>query len=857
MHAPRPFGLAVYGGQLTADDLAFIDSIAKRLTNIKTTGELASLKLVYDLPDGGEVVVSDMGGIFRAVATKPAIPTKPTKADYIAHSHIPMLFSGVITKSIVGSDEGVGMTITDWTRKRLSGYDKNKKAPKQLALHRFVVDYNHRVKEFEPNPPPPRRHTQYTKQRPTWYSGSMAKVMQIVGGYGRQDLKNLPDDNWERAEIAITDALKKAIDKELGNKILPACTGYPDKDGQFQYDYKHRHTNAVGFDDDNKPWLLSISKKGVYAMPLPIIPATATKAYREWIENVGDSEILAILDEFGGLPSGESFPQDPKDFEAWERTGVIIKICDSADFYTHLAYSTAMGWSFNTKGTDGYNTCYNYNQEGLIVGYTYNMTLKLVSSFDNGILSANKKTLDDHKAKKLARYLSKLFQQIDSTSAKGAAIRYKIRRLSDKELYERMTMSIDDWDNLTLDPIAKHTGQVRKVYEGGLYHPAKFEFQPQIKFAEPLINACLSFNFSVAEGYAKPKVPPKCDTVMLAYFADDDLKVVKYFYDQTQTQRQVDTNFEEHMTAGSWYQLVKNGKSYISGHFYHSDIDDRQEVAPHTTYTTIKGEDKGYDTKPYFEFFEPWHMQGVIWRNRYYTHLIHTTTYGTHSIDLAVCMPFFMREGLIYVNKDNKNAVSEREVFELKYIKDPTIYHYWTYDSVMHWRGGAYPPAKGNPYPKNTNPVWVEASNYHPHPSNTFADNGEWLGGGFPKDVTWLVHPDGNTWHLSGGGGPPKVQEYTKEKPFKNKTIGYVSFLAYQAAKLIHKQVPKKRYFISSPDRYGNFFYKDACKNLMGDTVYANVSETVYGKRKVWGNSQFVNSVGHDTAHHFIGVISE
>lgn len=343
MHAPRPFGLFVYGGQLTADDLAFIDSIAKRLTNIKTTGELDSLKLTYDLPDGGAVVVSDMGGIFRAVATKPVVPAEPTKADYITHSHIPMLYSGVITKSIVGSDEGVGMTITEWTRKRLSGYDNNKKAPKQLALHRFVIGYNHRVKEFEPNPPPPRRHTQYTKQRPTWYSGSMAKVMQIVGGYGRQDLKNLPDDGWERAEVMISDDLKKAIAKELGGQILPAYTGKPDKDGQFQYDYKHAHTNAVGFGANGSPWLLSISKKGVYAMPLPVIPATATKAYREWIEQVGDSEILAILEEFGALPSGENFPQNPKDFEAWKRAGVIIKICDTADFYTHLAYSTAMG----------------------------------------------------------------------------------------------------------------------------------------------------------------------------------------------------------------------------------------------------------------------------------------------------------------------------------------------------------------------------------------------------------------------------------------------------------------------------------------------------------------------------------
>lgn len=857
MHTPRPFGLAAYGGQLTADDLAFIDHIAKQLTNVKDTSKLQSLKWVYDLPDGGEVVIYDMGGVFRAIATKPTEQDEPPQHDYMAHSHIPMLFSGAITKSIVGSDEGVGLQITSNTQRRLTGYDSYKKAPSKLELMRFVIDYPTHLKEFEPDPPPRKKHTQYTKARPTWYSGSMAKVVQIVGGYGRQDLKELPDKYWEQAQVRLPDKVKRAMGDTLKDKLLPAYTGYPPKDGQLQYDYKHRHTNAVAFDDQNKPWLLSISTKGVYAMPLPLIPATTTTAYREWIESVGDSEILSILDTFGGLPSGESFPKKSDEFNAWERAGVIIKICDTADFYDHLAYSTAMGWSFNTLGTDGYNTCYNYNQDGLIVGYTYNMTLKLVSVSDNANLSDNKKTLDDQKAKELAVYLSKIFQKIDRTTAKGGAITYKIRRLSDKELYKRMDMSVDDWDNLTLEPIAKHTGQVRKVYEGVLYHPAKFEFQPQIKFAEPFMNACLSFNFSVAEGYPKPKNPPKCDTVMFAYFADDDLKVVKYFYNDTGVQEEIDSNFEEYMTVGSWYQIIKNGQSRMAGHFYHSDIDDRETVAPYTTHTTIKGDDKGYDTKPYFAFFEPWHMQGTIWRNRYFTHLTKTLTYGAHSIDLAVCVPFFMREGVLYVNKDDKGDVTEREVLELKWVQDPTTYHYWTYDSVMYWRGGAYPPAKGNPYPQNASPVWVEASSYHPHPSNAFADNGEWLGGGFPQDLTWLVHPDSNTWHLSGGGGRPKVQEYAKDTPAKNKTIGYVSFLAYEKPKQVHKNIPQNGYFVSSPDRYGNFFYKDACKNLMGDTVYANVSETVNGKRKYWGNSQFMNSIGHDTAHHFIGAINE
>lgn len=631
MHTPRPFGLAAYGGQLTADDLAFIDHIAKQLTNVKDTSKLQSLKWVYDLPDGGEVVIYDMGGVFRAIATKPSEQDEPPQHDYTAHSYIPMLFSGAITKSIVGYDEGVSLQITSNTQRRLTDYDSYKKAPSKLELMRFVVDYPPHIKEFEPNPPPRKKHTQYAKARPTWYSGSMAKVVQIVGGYGRQDLKVLPDTQWEQAQVRLPDKVKRAMDDTLKDKLLPAYTGYPPKDGQLQYDYKHRHTNAVAFDDQNKPWLLSISAKGVYAIPLPLIPATTTTAYREWIESVGDSEILSILDTFGGLPSGESFPKKSDEFNAWERAGVIIRICDTADFYTHLPYSTAMGWSFNTLGTDGYNTCYNYNQDGLIVGYTYNMTLKLASALDGGFVSDNQKTLDDQKAKELAVYLSKIFQKIDRTTAKGGAIAYKIRRLSDKELYERMDMSVDDWHNLTLEPIAKHTGQVRKVYEGLIWA------MPNIKIPEPIFGGCMSI---MPENWRNIPRPKKTDTPILAYFVGDDLRVVKLYIDDTKYDADIETNFEEVMTVGQWYKIETLGKSSMHGDIYLTLKDDRAIYAKSEKITEIEGKDVGY-SKPSFNFDFYWHRTGTLYRERYYTHITKTKEKHGQKLSLGVTIPFF------------------------------------------------------------------------------------------------------------------------------------------------------------------------------------------------------------------------
>ena len=71
MHQPRPYGLHAIGKPLTEKDEAFIASIAKRITNLKELSRVDSLKMVYDLPDGGYAIVQDMGGNFRVISHKP------------------------------------------------------------------------------------------------------------------------------------------------------------------------------------------------------------------------------------------------------------------------------------------------------------------------------------------------------------------------------------------------------------------------------------------------------------------------------------------------------------------------------------------------------------------------------------------------------------------------------------------------------------------------------------------------------------------------------------------------------------------------------------------------------------------
>lgn len=863
MHQPRPYGLHAIGLPLTERDEAFIASVAKRITNLKELSKVDSMKMVYDLPDGGYVIVQDMGGNFRVVSHKP-IHGKDPAFDGIATDYIPMLFSGVVVNAVVYENQPVELKLTEQSRFRLVNYKHlDSKPAKSVSLHRFRIGSDKKFSEFDQEPKGQVFWTQYQSLRPTWYSGAMSEVMQIVGGYGRQDFANLPDEKvneFERARLIIPQQWIDKVNKELEGEIrLPAYTGLPPTDGTFQFDYRFNNTHAIGFDDNRKPWLLRVSASGVWAMPLPVVPATHTKAFRQYMELVGDDEIIAILDRFGAMPSGEAFPSG-RDFEAWRRAGAIIKVCDSADFYKNIMYSSACGWSINSKGSEGYNTCYNYEDEsGLAYGLTYKLSLKLAASIE--YYGAKKVELVDKGpiADKVRAYLSQLLPTIGRLSSEDRAILYKLRRADSLMVYQRALGLTGDkdreyWHNLELKPIANHTGSVRQVYKGYLYSGAKFEYQPQIKFPEPLAGACLSFDFLPNLDHRYTGNPPNCDTIMFAYYVGDSLKTIKYFVDWGEFTKETEGNFELNMRIGNWEQTESFGISKAQGHFYSSDIDDREVVPDSMRITKLVGEDKGYDSKPFFQQDAAYWMRGTLWRNRYFTHKTNVKNIGSRSVDLAVCIPYYCRNATLQAKAVTENGVSTSESLQMYSVRDPYSYRYWTFDYILAWFNDDSLPMLGSPSPVDGSPVWVDHMQYWPTPENEFANNGDWIGG-LPADYTWLIHPESGKWLGSGGGGAPSVGEYSTYTPATTERSGLVAISLNGAPRTIHKEVPAGGYYRSSPTPDGYYFIRDAISVVFGETKYSNTSESANEvSRTYWGSCSLVD---HKSAHIFIGVINE
>ncbi|MEG0130553.1 MAG: hypothetical protein RR677_03600 [Acinetobacter sp.] len=859
MHQPRPYGLALQGAELTDDERAFIDVTVQRFTNFKQTSQVESLKKVYNFPKGGHFIIQDLGGVLKVLIYKGELVDQ-FEIDGLAKAYVSTLYSGVITKARIRREEGVSFKLTEQSRRRLINYSDEALPNKELKLQRFIIEPNAQiVPEFIPkNNLSDLITTQYVQQRPTWYSGAMAEVMQIVGGYGRQDFNNLPDTPLEKARIQIPEKYMERIIQNIEGVRLPAYSGIPPSDGVFQYDYKFHNTNGIVFDTRNKPWLVRIGSSGVYAMPLPIIPATVTPAFREYVEEVGDNELLKILDRFGAMPSGEGFPTGP-DFQAWFRAGVIIKVCDTADFYSHMYYSSACGWSFNLSGREGFNTAYTYSDDGIAIGVAYKLKCEFTPAEDQGWLRAVKIT--GPKAQVVSTYLSKLNAILPKNDQKTLAILYKLRRVPVEDIYFRAQTSlfnplgvthtdVDYWDNLELVPIASLNGSISQVAKGFLYHNAKPKFQPQIKFPMVEMSGCISFDFGPL---SIPAVKPNCDTIMYGYYVGDSLKVIKYFVDWRGYQKQIESNYESMMTVGSWVQTETSGSSSPQGYFYTTDFDFREVFSPVVTTTTIKGEDKGFDSQPFFSFVHFFAMSGDLWRNRYYTHLSNTNRTESEAINLAICIPYLTRNSMILAKKSTIIGTRKSESLTLKSMRDPTSYRYWTYDSVFAWNT---PLSKqtGKPYPINGNPVWVEIEQYNPSEFSDFADQGSWLPG-LPYDITWLIHPDKNQWNHSGGGGVPKVKEYAISNVEPSSTTGAAYFDINDTPTQVHSHVPQEWYFYISPDDYGNVFYRDACRVVFGDTEYANISETDSTKRRYkWGHSSLVE---HQSAYHFIGVINE
>ena len=850
MHQPRPFALFVENGELSKDDLSFIQHTVQKFTNYKQVNELDSLKRVYDLPDGGTAIMQDMGGTLRVIVDKPLSEIQPLSTKY----KIPMILSGVIQRPIIKDDSNISLKATTTTRRRLIGYDPNKSMPPQtLEFRKLAVEYDYQFKYFEPRYKGIMLYTQYHKLLPTWYSGAMASVVQVIAGYGRPLSDDDKPTDWDKKLYILPDDVSKKIDIEIEQYILGPSKGVPYNEGKISYSYGAK-THAVGF-SSNQCFLIEVSSSGVYVMPLPVIPATTSPTFREWVERHNDDEMIAIIDKFGGLPTGELMPVG-EHREAWIRAGYIQRLCDTAEFYKHSLYYDACGWSFNSRASEGFNTCWSFDDSGMRWSYGFKLSLKLVDIDYEVSLSR-----DDEELK------AKILAALDGEGEELKAIRYKINRLSGAELQAYQYFNFDQWNELKLEPKKKHIGSMAQTTKGRVYWWSKDKPQSFGYLKFPTLNGdgCQSFDMTMPDykgGFVK------CDTVVFGCYVDDSLKVVKYFCDESKFYKDKESTFEDYMIIGEWEETTFSGNSQIMGYLYTTDFDDRRAVSESEAYTKITGKDLGYG-QPAYQTPAILYMWGDLSRARYYSQKTIKTVKGGDNLSIGICVPVLCRDSILYAFTESYNSSSYYEEVARKSVADPVSYGIWTYDPIFHWMGNSN-NAIGSPSPTVGEYVYAtrDSEPVLKTPYDEYAYSGDWFGVsvGSYKDVsgvcakyTYRHSPySGNATGVIIGGEAPQINEYTINKRTNGESKGKVCIAIHDVGAVkVHQNNPDPWYFSYSPVDSGGeliYFYRDATFNAFG-IGYASTSEKKDEKARThWGESLLVDNT---IRPYFIGVVNE
>lgn len=503
---------------------------------------------------------------------------------------------------------------------------------------------------------------------PTAYSGAMCKWVQAMLGFGKKPTQTSIYDDVE-PEIIAPDPLPDITAWE---------TKLRDEGMRVWYDFRFSRTHGIHFASDGKPWLVEISmNRGVVAMPLPIDARTTTEDFRLKVENLEDVAGLTVLDEFGGFPTGEPFPSSGALWDAYVRAGRIIELAppeELAEFYQHLYYSSAMGWSFSGNGHEAHNTAYRFDPDFMQSGVHFAIAMSI---------GETQAIEPDDSAQELKTALSAM--RADATRrATFEAVMWKIDRLTEEEVDDALRDMIsrpardvyDEIDEMVLEPLAPANSNVDKVSDGRLYWPAKFG--PQIKFPEPLLGYLVTHDL-------RPEGPvvvdePICDTTVHVFFVGQELKWAKYFHDP----RAIpggwfgdDEFICTYLPVGTAQRWFVQGPIKITSQYYTNDIDAREEYGVRLDMYTYKGTDMGY---PFCGFITDHYTTPVanygagdrsITRQKLFYKEV-ASRFGTYRLRAAaIAVPFWFRDSMMVAEKTRDYLRDGTDRWGWQFVADP------------------------------------------------------------------------------------------------------------------------------------------------------------------------------------------
>lgn len=360
-----------------------------KLQQILQRGEVDTYAMSRRVGEDGYIYVRAVRGqYFIHISVRPQevdqtyeIPEPPEVASD------PSILSGMVTRGFIREvelpDGGLDKLLESFaptsTTQRVHGLNPGYQSLPQLAV--------------EPGDPSLRNmkspkpvYSQYTKLRPSMYSGKMQQVVQVLMGFGR-------------LSPGVVRTLRKSVDSQQYAEAVKS------HGVQIRYDYKFHRTHGIVTAADQRPWLVEVSmSRGVLAMPLPIFEDSDTPGFAAKFQAKGEHDVVEACEAIGGLPTGESFPNDSTVLDQRIERGDILRLAtpdDLAGFYDASPYSSILGWAFSPDGSEAHNTAYYYGDDGYAHGIWWQISLQIGATNQNWVPGESKLAVGSATAKQM------------------------------------------------------------------------------------------------------------------------------------------------------------------------------------------------------------------------------------------------------------------------------------------------------------------------------------------------------------------------------------------------------------------------------------------------------------------------
>lgn len=277
------------------------------------------VQIIQYLPDGGfiSVMLIDEQKIVTINTVPKTVPENPEE-EAVNNPRSIFLLSGI---------EKGASTVTVMGKDYLRSFKPTPSCAKAHNLNPAYHD-NQRLATTDNQP------------KASMYSGAMKRVVAAVEGLGK-----------------ITDASTQYLTPEPITRVV-----------LNKYYSSSTITHGIIKTGPKNHWLIEISAtRGVLAMPLPLINSTVGKVYAGKMRQIGDTGALAVCLEFGGLPSGETFPTSTALTTAIAK-GKVLQLATAADldpYYkavTGETHTIVWSWAFPETGNEAQNVRYVYKK---------------------------------------------------------------------------------------------------------------------------------------------------------------------------------------------------------------------------------------------------------------------------------------------------------------------------------------------------------------------------------------------------------------------------------------------------------------------------------------------------------------